>query len=306
MRMNPNNSNSKNQISNSKTGMFGICNLNIGILKICLVAVIFFITSAFSSPVVKTNGRAIVPDVCSTQNNTFESGEKLVYKLFYNWGYLWLAAGEVEFTVKDLGEEYHLSAVGKTYSSYEWFFKVRDHYQAFIDKETLLPKRSIRKVKEGGYQLYEEMDFDQEGRKITSNRGKFEDKTKKGVFAVDDCMHDVLSIIYYLRNIDQETLAANDYVNMKIFMDKKPWELKLTYKGKQKSKKIKGLGKFNTLAISPELITGDVFPEGSEMRVFASDDQNRIPLMIESPVSVGSVKAVLKSYSGLKYDLEKQ
>ncbi len=76
--------------------------------KISLVAVIFFFTSAFSPPHVKTTGQAIVPDVCSTQNNTFDAGEKLVYKLFYNWGDLWLSAGEVEFTVKDLGDEYQI------------------------------------------------------------------------------------------------------------------------------------------------------------------------------------------------------
>lgn len=270
--------------------------------KISLVAVIFLITSAFSSPFVKKEGRAISPDVCSIQNNTFQDGEKLVYKLYYNWGYLWLSAGEVAFTVKDVGKEYHLSAVGRTYSSYEWFFKVRDHYQAYIDKETLLPRKTIRKVAEGGWRLYEEMEFDQDGRKVTSDRGKKKGKTQVGVFNVQDCMHDILSIMYYLRNIDQETLAAEDYVNMKIFMDKKPWELKMKYQGKKANKKIKGLGKHNTLLISPELITGDVFPEGSEMKVYASDDKNRIPLLIESPVSVGSVKAVLKSYSGLKYD----
>ena len=118
--------------------------------KISLVAVVFFLTSAFSSPFGKTEERATIPDVCSTQNNTFEDGEKLVYKLFYNWGYLWLSAGEVEFTVTDLGNEYHLNAVGKTYSSYEWFFKVRDRYQAYIDKETLLPSRTVREVAEGG------------------------------------------------------------------------------------------------------------------------------------------------------------
>jgi hypothetical protein len=38
------------------------------------------------------------------------------------------------------------------------------------------------------------------------------------------------------------------------------------------------------------------------MTVWVGDDENRIPVMIESPVSVGSVKVVLKSYKGLKYD----
>jgi methylaspartate ammonia-lyase len=39
------------------------------------------------------------------------------------------------------------------------------------------------------------------------------------------------------------------------------------------------------------------------MTVYVSNDKNRIPLLIESPVSVGSIKAVLKDYSGLRHEL---
>ena len=37
------------------------------------------------------------------------------------------------------------------------------------------------------------------------------------------------------------------------------------------------------------------------MNIWVSDDENKVPLMIESPVTVGSVKAVLQSYSGLRH-----
>ena len=63
--------------------------------------------------------------------------------------------------------------------------------------------------------------------------------------------------------------------------------------------------RYNTVIVSPEVISGEVFEEGTEMNIYVSDDNNRVPLLIESPVSVGSVKAVLKNYSGLKYDLKK-
>jgi hypothetical protein len=39
------------------------------------------------------------------------------------------------------------------------------------------------------------------------------------------------------------------------------------------------------------------------MKIYVSDDQNRLPIMIESPVSVGSVKAVLQSYEGLRFPM---
>jgi hypothetical protein len=42
--------------------------------------------------------------------------------------------------------------------------------------------------------------------------------------------------------------------------------------------------------------------EGASMKIWASADGNKVPLMIESPVSVGTVKVVLKSWKNLKYD----
>ena len=59
---------------------------------------------------------------------------------------------------------------------------------------------------------------------------------------------------------------------------------------------------FDGLCDREHNIAGNVFKEDSKMTVWVSDDQNRIPVLIESPVSVGSVKVVLKSYKGLKYD----
>lgn len=243
---------------------------------------------------------------CRMENTTFEDGEEIVYKIYYNWNFVWLAAGEVTFKVKDLGNRYHLSAHGRTYKSYEWFFTVRDYYDTYIDKETLLPYISIRNVREGGYRLYDAVTFDPNRNVAISNRGKTREEAKPTEYSVDNCMHDILSIIYYTRNIDFNHLNAGAQLPIKIFMDKETWPLKVKYKGKEKEKKIKGQGKFRTHKFSPEVIVGEVFKEDSQMSVWVSDDQNKIPLLIESPVSVGSVKVVLKSYKGLKYDFDAQ
>ena len=89
-------------------------------------------------------------------------------------------------------------------------------------------------------------------------------------------------------------------------MDQEIYPLALKYLGPEENKKVKGVGRFNTQKFSPQLIAGDVFKEGDEMKIYVSDDENKIPVLIESPVSVGSVKAVLKSYKGLKYPMTAQ
>jgi hypothetical protein len=87
-------------------------------------------------------------------------------------------------------------------------------------------------------------------------------------------------------------------------MDQEEYPLTMKYLGKEYSKTIHGMGNFNVLKFQPEVIVGNVFKEDSKMTVWVADDNNRIPVLIESPVSVGSVKVVLKSYKGLKYNFE--
>ncbi len=274
---------------------------------------LIFSIMAFTIPPTETDSTSIniplldaekdVIEPCFMENKTFQGGEEITYKLYYNWGIMWLSAGEVSFKVNDMGSQYHVAVAGRTYKSYEWFFKVRDYYDTYIDKNSLLPKTAIRNVREGKYRLYDEITFDQENKKASSLRGKTKDVATKKNYNLGECMHDMLSVIYYSRNIDFESYKEGEEFPVKIFMDKEVWPLNVKYKGKQSRKKVKGKGRFNTIKFSPQVVSGRVFKEGEEMMVYVSDDKNRIPLLIESPVSVGSVKAVLKNYKGLKYNM---
>ena len=197
-----------------------------------------------------------------------------------------------------------MSAVGRTYRSYEWFYKIRDYYDTFVDKSTLLPDVSIRNINEGKYRLYDEITFDQNNSEAVSLRGKTKESAELTNYKIDPCMHDLLSIFYYTRNLNFNDLSEGDIIPIKIFIDKETWPLQLKFRGKNENKRIKGLGKYNTIKFGPEVIEGYYFKKGTEMNVWVSDDENKIPLLIESPVSVGSVKVVLKEYKGLRHDME--
>lgn len=240
--------------------------------------------------------------LCAIKNTSFKNGEILTYKVYYNWNFVWIAAGEVTFKVIDQGDKYYINAKGRTYSSYDYFFKVRDEFKVWVDKETMLPRTSVRKVQEGGYQLYDMMKYDFDKMEIRSYRGKTKEKSRKLVYDIDNCIHDVLSIIYYVRNKDYTKMKKGTDIPVRIFLDKEKYNLAATYKGKE-TKYIKDLGKFKTLKLMPEVISGEVFTDTSGMTIWASDDKNRIPLQIESPLSVGSAKAVLKSYKNVRYPM---
>lgn len=243
-------------------------------------------------------------EACQIENVTFQVGEDLVYTVYYNWNFVWLTAGEVRFRVEDAGNEYHLVMTDRSYKSYEWLYRVRDRYDTYIDKETLLPRLSTKTIEQGSYRLYDKTVLDQNKRKVTTWRGKTKEKAKEKIFEVENCLHDMLSIIYHARNINFDNYDEGQVFPIEIFMDNTVYPLKMRYLGKEKEKKIKGTGKFNTVLFSPEVIEGKIFKEDDQMRVWATDDQNKLPVLIESPVSVGAIKVVLKNYEGLRYDLE--
>ncbi|MEM1328603.1 MAG: DUF3108 domain-containing protein [Bacteroidota bacterium] len=256
--------------------------------------------TAFTPP----NDNTMPVDACQIDNVSFQSGEKLVYKIYYNWNFIWASAGEVVFEVEDTGDEYHLTAFGYTYKSYDWFYRVRDRYDTYVNKETLLPRLSTKTIEEGSDRLYDKTTFNQQARRAKTIRGKTKATAEnKFTFDLDNCMHDMLSMMYHARNIDYDSYKPQQQFPATIFMDKTVYPLQVKYYGKE-VKKVKGKGKYNTILFSPEVVEGTIFKEGNQMRVWISDDDNKIPVLIESPLSVGSVKVVLKSYEGLRHAFE--
>jgi hypothetical protein len=241
-------------------------------------------------------GLAIANDFCGIKNATVRSGEKIRYKVLYHWGAMNIGAGEVTFTTQyekfQNKNTYHLIGEGGTYKSYDWFFKVRDKYESYVDTATMLPLKFIRKVNEGGYKISNNVSFNHKERNAIS-----EIKSIK----IPSCTQDVLSTIYYARNLAFTKYKIGDKIPFDMYIDDQVFSLYIKYLGKEKI--TIGLGTFNAIVFKPLLINGTIFKGGVAMRVWASDDLNHVPLRVESPISVGDIRVDLISHSGLKYPM---
>lgn len=231
---------------------------------------------------------------CGISNNAFEPGERLVYKVYYNISFAYIGAGEVTFTtaLEKLNNKpvFHVVGNGRTYSSYDWIFKVRDRYETYIDTSTMLPLRFIRNVNEGDYRKYNVVNFDQEKQVAVSHNGSFE---------LPRCIQDVLSAIYYARNINFNRYSPGDKIPFDMFLDDEVYHIYIRYLGKEKVQT--RYGTFNAIKFSPLLIQGTIFKGGEEMSVWVSDDLNKVPVRIDSPITVGSIKVDLVGYDSLRH-----
>jgi hypothetical protein len=233
-------------------------------------------------------------EFCGISNTSFRSGESITFKVYYNLGRLYVAAGEAVFTCaleKEQGRDvYHITGDGKTYRTYDWFFKVRDKYQSYVDTATMQPLHFIRNVDEGGYKTFNNVVFNPAQGTATST---------KGTYKVPPCIQDVLSTIYYARNIDFNKYKAGDKIPFNMFLDDKVYNIYIRYMGKETVET--KYGKFRAIKFVPLLIQGTMFQGGEKMTVWVSDDGNKVPLRIDSPISVGSVKVDMVDYKNLRY-----
>jgi Protein of unknown function (DUF3108) len=233
---------------------------------------------------------------CGIKNYAFQDGEVVTMKVFYSALGAYIGAGEATFSTNveryNGKAVYHCVGEGKSYSFFDGFFKVRDRYESYIDTATMLPLKFIRNVDEGGYKKYNNVTFNQTAATATSTNG---------VFKVSNCIQDVVSAVYYCRNINFDQYKVGDKIPFDMFLDDEVFHMYIRYMGKEKIKT--RYGKFKAIKFKPLLLKGTIFEGGEKMTAWVSDDPNHLLLRVESPISVGSVKIDMMGYKNLRYPL---
>jgi len=216
------------------------------------------------------------------KNTAFKAGEILTYRMHYGA----LNAGVAILEVKpDLIEVngrkvYHIVGSGYTIGSTDWFFKVRDRYETYMDKDALLPWLFIRRVDEGGYKFSQDYVFNHYTKKVDVGNGE--------KFDVPAGVQDMVSAFYTSRNLDLSNAKEGDIFTLDCFVDKELWPMNIKYTGKEEIET--DIGKFRCLKFRPIVQKGRVFKKEEDLTVWISDDNNHIPMRVQAKVLVGSIK----------------
>lgn len=224
------------------------------------------------------------------KNSAYRCGEKLTFRVHYGV----IDAGECSLEIKAPFEKvgprdvYHVVGIGKSLGAFNWFFKVDDRYETFLDADAISPWVFIRRVNEGGYKITQDYSF---------NPYKNTVSTGKEVKEVPDNIQDLLSSFYYARTLDYNNLKEGDVLTIEIFLDNKIYPMGIKYLGKQTIET--KLGTFPCMKFSPQLQKGRIFKDQEGMTLWISDDLNHLPIRVESELLIGSIKIDLSSYSGL-------
>ncbi|SFZ89774.1 Protein of unknown function [Flaviramulus basaltis] len=232
------------------------------------------------------------------KESAFGDGEWFKFKMSYS---NWLKAGNATLTVKDAKledkEVYHVVGKGWTTGMIKWFFKVKDRYESYFDKKTIMPYKFVRNIDEGGHTKDLEIDFDQANNKAHINDKK--NNTKK-IIDTKPNIQDMVSTFYYLRNnLDISKLKVGDEVKIDMFFDEENYGFKLKYLGEETIKT--DFGEIESLKFRPYVMAGRVFKEEESLTLWVSKDKNKVPLRIKADLAVGSLRADLEAFKGLKH-----
>ena len=199
---------------------------------------------------------------------------------------------------------YNVYGQGKTLASFRWFFSLDDRYNIWVDTATLRTVRFTSDIREGSYTFRSRFDYDWPARRVTTRWQKRDLEERHKEMTLSDVSMDAVSLFFNMRSTDAETFREGEQRELQMVLEDTIRYLKYRFEGRE-VKKIRNVGKFRTLKFSCQIGTSESysFTDGSEFFIWLSDDENKIPLQLESPIRVGSVNAYLSGYKGLRYPL---
>lgn len=233
----------------------------------------------------------------TVNHSAFKAGEKLRYRLHYGV----IDAGEATLEVNKTNKTVqgrpllHMVGKGRTLGSFNWFFKVRDRYETYMDAQGVFPWMFIRRVDEGGFTINQDYTFKQAEEKVSTNEGK--------TFDVPFGIHDMLSSFYYARTLNLDGAKIGQEFKMQMFIDNEIYPFKIKYLGDETIKTRKG--KFKCHKIRPIVMEGRIWKQEEDLTVWVTADKNKIPVEIKTKIAVGSIKATLVGWEGLANPIAK-
>jgi hypothetical protein len=87
-------------------------------------------------------------------------------------------------------------------------------------------------------------------------------------------------------------------------IDAKLYPIHIRFLGREVIPGLHGKEKYSCYKVEATAVESTNFKEGQKIYIWFTDDDNHLPVLVEAKVVVGSVKAYLDSFEGLKNPLK--
>ena len=241
---------------------------------------------------------------CKINNTAFASGENIEYDLYFNFGLFRARAGKGSLSITEanyrgvnaLKTVMLLNTSGLAGNIYS----VSDTLTSYIDKD-MRPLLFTKEAHEGGDYSIERQSYTYDGDKIKirSLRNFNGEERFDEVFESDKCTYDYLSVLSMIRNIDFSGMKPGERKFIQFISGKKAVNMYVNYQGISKIKANDGK-RYEVIDLTLT-IHDDAFENQKDaLKASLTNDSNRVPIIIDTSLNIGSIRAVMKNATGLR------
>jgi hypothetical protein len=216
----------------------------------------------------------------------FLPGERLTYNV--SWSNI-VSAGTAVMEVKQERTEdgrdlLRFLSTAASIGMVDKVYTVRDTVQSLYDPRTQLSRSYSLDQRHGKRKRKRSLVFDHVAKKATYTS----DGTTM-VVDVKDHVQDALSSLYYLRTV--ESFSVGTSIMIPICDSGKNWDVEVQVLAREKV--TTPVGEFNTIKIKTYPKYEGVFMHKGEIFIWLTDDRWRIPVLMKSTITIGSIVADL-------------
>lgn len=239
----------------------------------------------------------------------FQDGEKLYYKVAYKAKMVpntVVAKVTMETRADTLAGRpmHHIYGIGETMPFFNMFFKMHDEYNVWIDHQTKKTYRFENSLNEGKYTFKSNYLFNWDDMVAYTWAQSRNKEPRSAVINLTPNSMDAISLYFNMRTLSAEDFKEGETQEIEMLLDNGIKHLRLRYLGIEECK-VPKMATYRCLKFACTL--GSVeefsFTDGSEFLIWITDDGNKFPVMLQSPVKVGQVRAYISGYEGLKYPI---
>ncbi len=241
----------------------------------------------------------------------FGPGEKLEYvvsyraKLVPNSEVATVAINTTAGKV-DAQDALHVWANARVMPFFRWFFDLNDTYNSWMHPKTLKPLKFTSDLREGSYRYQSTVLYDWNTMTASSKYRNLKRPTAKTkTLPLTHASYDAIALFFNLRSSSLAGFVAGQPRYLQVVLDDTVRKVQYQFLGREE-RNVKGFGRFRTLKFSCQLATstGESFEDGTEFFLWVTDDRNRIPVHLESPIRVGSIRVRVTKFENLKFPLD--
>ncbi len=245
---------------------------------------------------------------CKINNTFFQAGEEMTYDLYFKYGLINTKAGIS--TLKTVAEKYDgkdalkMTLTARSTGTVKKIFNLDDTLSCYLTKD-LVPLAYNKNAEEGKDYTQERVKYTYTGNGVSINAKRY----KNGEFKFDEtitsksCMYDMMSVVYYARTLNYTSMKKGETSKVDFISGKKKVNMVIEYEGIE-TVEANDNRKYSCIKLTLSIMD-DAFSDKKEaMKVYITNDNNRMPVRLDSKLNIGSTRAVLKTYKGNRYTVQ--